>query len=476
MVSIFANLSAQVFGNLPTGQMLTELSSQVFIDWSTRSQVLTGLPAQVFEDWVARSQLLTELPFHFEDWAVSSQLLTGLPSQVFDDWLSRSQMLSNFSSQVFENISSHVTERVTKIEMTTASILDAAGERAEAFAADADGYLELMAGFAGWIALWLVLFYGLSYTEFLWIRLLPASTRGNLSSRYISARNILGIGHALFVTCLALPIFLSLPERMWFATSNHLATCAYPDGPESIATAGMAFTAFTAADIFISVVHGPITLDYMAHHLIFLVAGLIMRGNCMLPFNAAILLSMEASTPFLNLLLLVRHRTATWLPKLAGVLFTICFVFFRLFLNVYGIAILWKHRGTALPPTLPIWQGWILLSVVGAGAAVQFFWLPTVSRMFCAGMAKEMRAIDWERLRAACLDIHKALSLAQDDDENESGCRLTLGGARLRRKIANRSAPCTGERLYTIDEHRRLTYVSFSIGTFEKVIRKKWID
>mmetsp|Transcript_53673 Transcript_53673/g.143566 ORF Transcript_53673/g.143566 Transcript_53673/m.143566 type:complete len:471 (-) Transcript_53673:559-1971(-) len=470
MVSIFTNLSAQVFGNLPTGQMLTELSSQVFVDWSTRSQVLTGLPAQVFEDWVARSQLLTDLPFHFEDWAVSSQLLTGLPSQVFDDWLSRSQMLSNFSSQVFENISSHVTERVTKIEMTTASILDAAGERVEAFAADADGYLELMAGFAGWIALWLVLFYGLSYTEFLWIRLLPASTRGNLSSRYISARNILGIGHALFVTCLALPIFLSLPERMWFATSNHLATCAYPDGPESIATAGMAFTAFTAADIFISVVHGPITLDYMAHHLIFLVAGLIMRGNCVLPFNAAILLSMEASTPFLNLLLLVRHRTATLLPKLVGMLFTICFVFFRLILNVYGILVLWRHRSTALPASLPLWQGWILLSIIAAGAGVQFFWFPTVTRMFCRGMSKEIREIDWRQMRAGCVAIHQALSGSDGETER------VLGGGPVRRRSDSRTPCGTGQRLYTIDEHRRVVHVPFAIGTFENVIRKKWVD
>jgi len=464
MVSIFANLSAQVFGNLPTGQMLTELSSQVFVDWSARSQVLTGLPAQVFEDWVARSQLLTELPFHFEDWAVSSQLLTGLPSQVFDDWLSRSQMLSNFSSQVFENISFHVTERVTKIEMATASILDAAGERVEAFAAEADGYLELMAGFAGWIALWLVLFYGLSYTEFLWIRLLPASTRGNLSSRYISARNILGIGHALFVTCVALPIFFNLPERMWFATSSHLATCAYPDGPESIATAGLAFTAFTAADIFISVVHGPITMDYMAHHLIFLVAGLIMRGNCMLPFNASILLSMEASTPFLNLLLLVRHRTSTWLPKLVGVLFTVCFVFFRLFLNVYGIVILWLHRGTALPPTLPLWQGWTLLSIITAGAGVQFFWFPTVSRMFYAGIVKEFRQVDWKAVRLTVRTMVDGF-VGEEDQK-----RVTLGGFRRRPLISRKP------QLYTIDEERRVARIPFGVGAFEQVILKRWID
>merc|ERR1719220_2306939 len=86
-------------------------------------------------------------------------------------------------------------------------------------------------------------------------------------------------------------------------------------------------------------VHGFATPDYIAHHVGFIVAGGFLRAHCFLYYEALILLSMEVSTPFLNVFLVLRHRGDKYQPaaKVCGMSFLLTYVFFRLILNVYGV-------------------------------------------------------------------------------------------------------------------------------------------
>jgi len=151
---------------------------------------------------------------------------------------------------------------------------------------------------------------------------------------------------------------------------------------------GLLFTAFLLADTIISWIHDLASWDYVVHHIAFMSAGLIIRGHCMLPYNAAILLAMEASTPFLNVMLFFRNRGPAYslLVQATGVVFVLLFVLFRLILNTYGAILLWQHRTVAMPPSVPEWQRCFLLGAVAAGSALQFIWFPAIARIFCKGV------------------------------------------------------------------------------------------
>jgi len=213
--------------------------------------------------------------------------------------------------------------------------------------------------------------------------------------------------HAALVAAVALPalaVLAGAPDAARFACTGHLGWCSggprtsaqlasVPGGElaaEAVAAAGLAFTAFIAVDLVLSVLHGYATLDHVVHHVAFVTAGLIIRWHCMLPFNAAALLSMEVSTPFLNLALLYRHRGQEFaLPvKAAGVLFVALYVVFRLGVNSYATLVLWLHRDMAIPPSVPEWQGAFLLAAVAAGVAVQLFWLPRIVQSFASGLGR----------------------------------------------------------------------------------------
>jgi len=257
--------------------------------------------------------------------------------------------------------------------------------------------------FLGLMAFWTLLFYALVWTERRWAGSFPDSSKSHENNRYWSARNLIGIVHAVLIAAITVPAFLALasaPDSVRFASTQHLAVCKMsddllPEGGElaiftgeAVAFAGLAFTAFTSADIVISVAHGLATPDYVAHHVAFITAGLIIRSHCMLPYNAAILLAMEASTPFLNFMLFFRHRGSAYKStvSVAGEAFVLLFVVFRLGINTYGAILLLLNRSTAMPPTVPQWQVWFLLLAVAAGAGVQFFWFPAIARTFGQGL------------------------------------------------------------------------------------------
>mmetsp|Transcript_96582 Transcript_96582/g.268458 ORF Transcript_96582/g.268458 Transcript_96582/m.268458 type:complete len:300 (-) Transcript_96582:206-1105(-) len=266
-----------------------------------------------------------------------------------------------------------------------------------------DGILEMIMYFACWTASWVVLFYALSATAPLWMRGFPTSSKEHENTRYWCARNVIGIVHALFISALTVPAFFMLsnaPDEIRFGATGHLATCSVGserlDAAEwefvcqAVAMAGLAFTAFTLADVGISGLHGLVTPDLLVHHVAFISAGLIIRGHCMLPLNAAILLAMEASTPFLNLMLFFRRRGDSFksMVQANGIAFVVLFIVFRLILNTYGAVVLWQQSRMAMPPTVSTWEAWFLLIAVAAGAIIQFFWFPQIARTFSSGICE----------------------------------------------------------------------------------------
>lgn len=264
-----------------------------------------------------------------------------------------------------------------------------------------DGWEELGESAVMWTVGWLGLFYLISWTQPIWMKHAPLSRKAHENDRYWCARNMFGILHALFVAALSLPpavIMLPAPEYVRFAASPHLAQCAIDPHDEqlqgwgtiaqAVALAALAVVTFMVADLLILFVHKQWTVDYLVHHVAFIIAGTILRANCMLPFNGAVLLAMEASTPFLNYLLLYRNRGDDYklLTSLAGSIFFVLFLFLRVGLNTYATVLLWLKRSIAAPSWVPAWELWFLLVALTAGAGVQLFWLPGIVRTFVAAL------------------------------------------------------------------------------------------
>jgi len=261
--------------------------------------------------------------------------------------------------------------------------------------AEVDGLPQLIMRFFAWTAVWVLLWYILSCTQPLWGSVVAPSEKPHENDRYWMVRNLIGVIHALFVAAIAIPALLALsraPDDVRFAASSHLETCAmdpdfYPGENwgmhiEAVALAGLAFTAFTTADVVLSMLHGLATVDYMVHHAAFILAGLLLRGNCMLPWKGSVQLAMEASTPFLNIMLFYQNRGAVYrlLVILCGTVFVASYVYFRLIQNTYATALLWLRGNTAFPSGMPRWEMWLAIVACTAGAAVQFFWFPAIVR------------------------------------------------------------------------------------------------
>lgn len=264
-----------------------------------------------------------------------------------------------------------------------------------------DGFSDMLWLFGEWVAFWIVLFYSLVLTQPLWMKALPESSKAHENDKYWCARNVLGIIHAALVSGISVPAFVALAftsNDIRFASTRHLAMCVADETlsdpswsitMQAVAMAGMVFTAFTLADVGISMLHCLATPDYILHHIAFISAGCIIRGNCVLPYNAAILLAMEVSTPSLNLLLLLRNRGDEYVgvTRFNGIVFVMLYVVFRLVINTYGLILLWVHRDIALPSSMPAWQAIFLNVAIAAGTGVQFFWFPAIAKTFGKGLA-----------------------------------------------------------------------------------------
>lgn len=252
-------------------------------------------------------------------------------------------------------------------------------------------------------------FYLFAWTYPCWSQGLPESRKDHENDRYWCAWTAYGTVHATLASALAVPamvrLWLADPE-IRFISAENIEWCM-PDENESsysllqeaglldiapqVAFVGLMFTVFTSVDLLISLMHGLADFVYVVHHLAFIVAGILIRGNCILPFNAAILISMEISNLPLNHMTFFRHRAGyEFSVAISSTIFVIFFFLFRIGINTCGAIFLWWYQEGSTPQRVPEWQRYFLLIAITIGAVIQFWWcVPVVNAMMKAWKGKD---------------------------------------------------------------------------------------
>jgi len=279
-------------------------------------------------------------------------------------------------------------------------------------------YWYLFSGTIAWIVLFLLLRWTCMSTCcacLRWCCCIPAAISETDVDAY--AHCALGIVHAVFVYYISLPSFFiltSAPDEVKFAASHHIATCAIDESQkdlmswsyraEAVAWAGLAYLTYEIADVFIVVVwprsHEMPGTDvaspqscctrlilHLVHHSCYIICGLMIRTNCMLPYNASIFLSMKATAPFLNIVRMLKMQGKSqqyrYITMASRQMYVLVFVAVRVVLNTYGVMYLTVNYEIAMPSWIPDWQYWLLLFAIMFGTLLQYACLPELIRNCC---------------------------------------------------------------------------------------------
>jgi len=138
--------------------------------------------------------------------------------------------------------------------------------------------------------------------------------------------------------------------------------------------AGDFFLSFEIVDLVLGSLHGFLTQLYVLHHVLHIVLGLIIRGNCTLGFPAAVLMSQETSSVFLNFYLLMRFRSAHWSVTRSRDLFALSFGVWRIFLNTYGTLHFVRNYRDFMDPDVVEWQMHVMAVVLVLAMVLQWYW------------------------------------------------------------------------------------------------------
>eukprot|EP00927_Polykrikos_kofoidii_P030824 TRINITY_DN26527_c0_g2_i1.p1 TRINITY_DN26527_c0_g2~~TRINITY_DN26527_c0_g2_i1.p1 ORF type:complete len:348 (-),score=49.52 TRINITY_DN26527_c0_g2_i1:67-1110(-) len=266
------------------------------------------------------------------------------------------------------------------------------------------GSRDLAVSAALWTSVWFFLFYFFCLTRGMWMSGILPSSKEIEKSRVWCARSLVGTMNSILVAALAVPAFVVIsnapqevrfPSKLLDVDQCKLSASTFPESStldfnmwdlamRSVSLSGLLFTTFTFADTIISSVHGlGMSLDYIVHHVAFVMAGVLIRSHCLIPYNSSILLSMEVSTPFLNYMLFFRHRGDRYRVSVyaSGAIFFVLFLCVRIALNAYGVFVLISSYDVALPPEIvPRWQAIASVVSVTTGTLVQFFWFPRIAK------------------------------------------------------------------------------------------------
>lgn len=274
---------------------------------------------------------------------------------------------------------------------------------------EADNLLILGVSAAILCLFWLCVFYGSTATYSKWSEALPPSTKSHENNKYWGAWYVMGTINAVVLAVICVPATFALwnvSHSVQFGTTSNVGFCMPSENEPSygpimqsgmlwlivaVAFAGLWFTTFICIDLIVALRYSLAQWDYIIHHAIFIFAAQSIRGYCMLPFNAAILMAMEFSTPFLNYYIYFRNRpgwSKTYVT-IASNCFAGTFFTFRVLINTYGSYYLWKEFDIAFPPVVPMWQRWFLLVAFIAGAVIQWFWAYKVVQAILCPSAKD---------------------------------------------------------------------------------------
>lgn len=228
------------------------------------------------------------------------------------------------------------------------------------------------------------------------------------TSAHWFASHCVSMGHAIVVTAAGLyglgllwdaPAAIKLGSRAQSVPVEWLARYAY------VAVSGELFTAWLIYDAITVVCAWSVlgSWETLAHHAAFLGASYVMRGYYMAPWQAAVCMCMEASTPFLNVCQL---KEAFGLTKEALVVKG-SFVSFAFFFAVFRVVLLpaatlqmvlnfgvgpWSEGeranlatlADAAPPEVPVWAGVVLVSLLLAACGLMFMWFRRIVAILLA--------------------------------------------------------------------------------------------
>ena len=181
------------------------------------------------------------------------------------------------------------------------------------------------------------------------------------------------VGQKLAATLKVLVVASLANAQLWYTWRGGRFPTGWACGGSELA--GVVFTAFEVADLLLGGIHGMMDAVYLVHHGLHIVLGLVLAANCMYCFTAAVLMSQETSTLFLNYVLLIRNRArAHWSFAPAFVAFAGCFFLWRLVLNSFGTAHFLYHKGSADATGVPDWLANVTAVVLTAAAGLQWWW------------------------------------------------------------------------------------------------------
>lgn len=199
---------------------------------------------------------------------------------------------------------------------------------------------------------------------------------------------------AIFKCALVAAIANFALYSLWFSdsTSRTVEFGGYP----LVEVAGVLFTSFEIADLALCLFFGFLDPEHVLHHVIHIVLGVLIRGNCAPALTASILMAQETSGLPLNYYLLVRHRTPDHISVLgAQIAFASCFFVWRLLIGTYGTYHYLKHASDYLPGDFPSLSAKALGVSLVLASALQWFWGVGIIKM----VLRKMKRMELRRER-----------------------------------------------------------------------------
>mmetsp|Transcript_97131 Transcript_97131/g.302944 ORF Transcript_97131/g.302944 Transcript_97131/m.302944 type:complete len:276 (-) Transcript_97131:179-1006(-) len=234
-----------------------------------------------------------------------------------------------------------------------------------------------------WVAVWYVGAWATHRRSGSW----PPSKVESENSPFWGACVVMSTVNAFVCTAICVPALAQLLFAPHAAQFKHRPSYAFCSGGpatgfdftiDAVAFCGQSFIIRLALDAVLQLIHNILTVEEALHHAVFFAAGWLIRSNCVLPLNAAFLMAMEVSTPFLNYYLFFRGRYPFRNDvNAAKTAFGVLFLVFRMILNTYGAVILVKAylgQTAGMPRSMPCWQQVTVVVLVVAGACLQMYW------------------------------------------------------------------------------------------------------
>ena len=290
------------------------------------------------------------------------------------------------------------------------------------FATPSDSFSDSVALLLQWTGLWILVWYSCACIAWIFLmHRLPPSSKAHENRAVYVGQKLAGTLKVLAVAALA---------NAGLAEGWRLPPAEQFGGSLLGELAGVIFTSFELCDLLLAGAHRFLDAEHVFHHVVHIVLGLVIRGNCGPTFTACVLLAQETSgifqghthgalphrAPctrctadpvhhvrgtgiFLNYFLLMRHRAPDH-PSvpLSFACFALAFFFYRLLLGTYATLHYAMHyRDVLLGPTPATttarayaeapWQAHLVLLALMAGTCLQWWWGVVIAR----GAARKLK-------------------------------------------------------------------------------------